>query len=464
MKYIFSITTKKSTQYKKFVSDSKKLLSARSDNVKLAYSPSSILSYMTIANYNAIFVDWVILSKNFSTFERQLRKINKIVPLILITNDYEIDGELFVPCSSLFRVINQSSAVKNIPEILNDIRQYYKLLEELPPRAKSVITPNGFESMIGNSPVMLSVYKQLAKVSQTNFTTLILGESGCGKELVVNIIHNLSSRKNQQLVSLNCAAIPSNLQESELFGFEKGAFTDANKEKAGKFELANHGTLFFDEIGDMPLDLQSKLLRVLESNTYVRLGGIKDKEVDARYIAATNKNLNSMVKENSFRSDLFYRLNVIPIELPLLKERGNDIVLLCLNIIGKILMQGSLSLKSISWELIEELTKLPLMGNIRELENVLTRVIFNSRGPVLVKETLSEVDIASDHIEKPILDSENVNSEIIPLSQVEKIVINKALNIYHGNISKIAKILEISRSALYRKIKKYNLGKNDLIS
>ncbi len=464
MKYIFSITTKKSTPYKKFVSGSTKLLSSHSNNVKLAYTPSSILSYLTIDNYNAIFVDWVILSKNFNVFDRQLRKINKFIPLIVITNDSEIDGELFVPCPSLFRVINQSSATKIIPEILNDIKLYYKLLEELTPSAKSVITPNGFKSMIGNSHVMLNVYKQLAKVSQTDFTTLILGESGCGKELVANTIHNLSKRKNQQLVSLNCAAIPSNLQESELFGFEKGAFTDANKEKKGKFELANHGTLFFDEIGDMPLDLQSKLLRVLESNTYMRLGGIKEKTVDARYIAATNQNLNSMVRENSFRSDLFYRLNVIPIELPLLKERGNDIVLLCLNIIGKILMQGSLSLRSISWELIEKLTKLPLMGNIRELENMLTRIIFNSAGPVLDLESLSEVDIASDHIEKPILDSENINNEIIPLSQVEKIVINKALNIYHGNISKIAKILEISRSALYRKIKKYNLGKNDLIS
>ena len=459
MKYIFSITTKKSTPYKKFVSGSTKLLSSHSNNVKLAYTPSSILSYLTIDNYNAIFVDWVILSKNFNVFERQLRKINKFIPLIVITNDSEIDSELFVPCPSLFRVIKQSSAVKIIPEILNDITLYYKLLEELTPSAKSVITPNGFKSMIGNSHVMLNVYKKLAKVSQTDFTTLILGESGCGKELVANTIHNLSRRKNRQLVSLNCAAIPSNLQESELFGFEKGAFTDANKEKEGKFELANHGTLFFDEIGDMPLDLQSKLLRVLESNTYMRLGGIKEKTVDARYIAATNQNLNSMVKENSFRSDLFYRLNVIPIELPLLKERRNDIVLLCLNIIGKILMQGSLSLRSISWELIEKLTKLPLMGNIRELENMLTRIIFNSAGPVLDLESLSEVDIASDHIEKPILDSENINNEIIPLSQIEKIVINKALNIYNGNISKIAKILEISRSALYRKIKKYNLGK-----
>ena len=459
MKYIFSITSKKSAQYKKFVSGSTKLLSSHSNNVKLAYTPSSILSYLTIDNYNAIFVDWVILSKNFNVFERQLRKINKFIPLIVITNDSEIDGELFVPCPSLFRVINQSSTVKIIPEILNDVTLYYKLLEELTPSAKSVITPNGFKSMIGNSHVMLNVYKQLAKVSQTDFTTLILGESGCGKELVANTIHSLSKRKNQQLVSLNCAAIPSNLQESELFGFEKGAFTDASKEKEGKFELANHGTLFFDEIGDMPLDLQSKLLRVLESNTYMRLGGIKEKVVDARYIAATNQNLNSMVKENSFRSDLFYRLNVIPIELPLLKERRNDIVLLCLNIIGKILMQGSLSLRSISWELIEKLTKLPLMGNIRELENMLTRIIFNSAGPVLDLESLSEVDIASDHIEKPILDSENINNEIIPLSQIEKIVINKALNIYNGNISKIAKILEISRSALYRKIKKYNLGK-----
>jgi len=464
MKYIFGITEKKSTQYKKFVSGSQKKLSGRSNNVKLAYTLSSVLSYMTIDNYDAIFVDWTILSKNFKNFEKQLQKINKFIPLIIITNDSEIDSELFVACPSLFRVINQSTAVKIIPEILNDIILYNKLLEEVTPNTKSFIMPNGFKSIIGNSHVMLNIYKQLAKVSQTNFTTLILGESGSGKELIANTIHYLSNRKGQQLVSLNCAAIPSNLQESELFGFEKGAFTDANKEKEGKFELANHSTLFFDEIGDMSLDLQSKLLRVLENNTYMRLGGIKEKKVDARYIAATNRNLNDMVKNSSFRSDLFYRLNVIPIELPLLKKRGNDIVLLCLNIIGKILVQGSLSLHSISWDLIEELKKLPMMGNIRELENMLTRIIFNSTGPVLDKESLSEVDIASDHIEKPILDSEDVNYEIMPLRKIEKNVINNALIIYHGNISKVAKILEISRSALYRKINKYDLGKKDLTS
>ena len=316
MKYIFSITTKKSTQYKKFVSGSTKLLSSHSNNVKLAYTPSSILSYLTIDNYNAIFVDWVILSKNFNVFDRQLRKINKFIPLIVITNDSEIDSELFVPCPSLFRVINQSSTVKIIPEILNDITLYYKLLEELTPSAKSVITPNGFKSMIGNSHVMLNVYKQLAKVSQTNFTTLILGESGCGKELVANTIHSLSKRKNQQLVSLNCAAIPSNLQESELFGYEKGAFTDASKEKEGKFELANHGTLFFDEIGDMPLDLQSKLLTVLQNRAVTPIGSNTAVPIDIRLISATNKNLKEFIDNDLFREDLLYRINTVEILLP----------------------------------------------------------------------------------------------------------------------------------------------------
>ena len=348
MKYIIGITTDRSKEYKTFVSNINKLLSDRTNKVKQAHTPNSILSYLAIDNHDALFVDWRILKGEFDTFRRQLKKLNKNIPLIIISSDTEIDSEMFVPCMSLFRVIQFSKAIENIPKIQNDISQYYKLIKELSPNAKEYVKPNGFNSLVGNSKAMLQVFRQLSRVAQTDFTTLVLGDSGSGKELIANTIHDLSLRNKQNMVSLNCAAIPSTLQESELFGYEKGAFTGADNAKEGKFELANNSTLFLDEIGDMPLDLQAKLLRVLEDRTFTRVGGLKEKKIDVRYIAATNRNLQSMLADKSFRSDLFYRLNVIPIELPSLVERADDIVLLCLNLIGKMLEKSSMPIKSMS--------------------------------------------------------------------------------------------------------------------
>jgi transcriptional regulator with PAS, ATPase and Fis domain len=461
MNYIFGITTDRSKEYKNFVTDIHKLLSARSKKVKQAYTPNSILSYLAVDNYSydAIFIDWKILIGEYDSFCKQLKKLNSSIPLIIISNDLEIDREIFQSCSSLFRVIPQSKAIGNIPAILNDITQYYKLIKEFSPGAKEYLKPNGFNIIVGNSKGMLQVYRQIARVAQTDFTTLVLGNSGSGKELMASTIHDLSIRNKQKLVSLNCAAIPSTLQESELFGFEKGAFTGADSAKEGKFELSNNSTLFLDEIGDMPLDLQAKLLRVLEDNTFTRLGSVKEKKVDVRYIAATNRNLRSMIKEKTFRSDLFYRLNVIPIELPQLVDRGDDIVLLCLKLVGEMLEKSSLPIKSISWELIDAIKQLHFFGNIRQLENVLTRVLFYSTGTTLDKKVLVEVDIdsADDSLDSTIEFNDESDNKVLPMWKIEKTAIENALNVYHRNLSKVANALEISRSALYRKLKKYDL-------
>ena len=457
MKYIIGITADRSKEYKTFVSNISQLLSDRTNKVKQAHTPNSILSYLAIDNHDALFVDWRILKGEFDTFRRQLKKLNKNIPLIIISSDTEIDREMFVPCMSLFRVIPLSRATEDIPKIQNDISQYYKLIKELSPNAKEYVKPNGFNSLVGNSKAMLQVFRQLSRVAQTDFTTLVLGDSGSGKELIANTIHDLSLRNKQNMISLNCAAIPSTLQESELFGYEKGAFTGADNAKDGKFELANNSTLFLDEIGDMPLDLQAKLLRVLEDGTFTRVGGVKEKKIDVRYIAATNRNLQSMLKDNSFRSDLFYRLNVIPIELPSLVDRADDIVLLCLNLIGKMLEKSSLPIKSMSWELINALTGMPLMGNIRELENVLTRILFYSSGTTLDKRILFDVDIQYDPSDNAINYNDNTDSKILPIWKLEKTAIENAFKIHRRNLSKVATALEISRSSLYRKLKKYGL-------
>ncbi len=457
MKYILGITTDRSQEYKNFVSDVNNILSDNSNKVMQASTPNSILSYLAIDKYDAIFVDWSMLAGEFDVFNRQLLKLNDIVPVIIISNDTEISRELFTACKSLFRIVPFSKTIDKIPNILNDISQYYKLIKELSPIAKSYLKPNGFNVLIGNSKQMMQVYRQLSRVAQTDFTTLVLGNSGSGKELIANTIHDLSHRNKQKLVSLNCAAIPSTLQESELFGYEKGAFTGADHPKDGKFELANNSTLFLDEIGDMPLDLQAKLLRVLEDKTFTRVGGVKEKKIDVRYIAATNRNLQEMIKDKSFRSDLFYRLNVIPIDLPPLVNRGDDIVLLCLNLIGEMLAKSELPIKSISWELIDALKGMPLKGNVRELENVLTRILFYSSGSTLNKKILAEVDVTYDVPEDETGENDVVNKKVIPIWKIEKNAIENALIVYRRNLSKVANALEISRSALYRKLKKYNL-------
>ena len=459
MNFIIGITTDRSKEYKNFVSDLLELLSNKSNKVQQAYTPNSILSYVAVDNYDAIFIDWNILISEFDKFTRQLWKLNSKIPIIIISNDKEIDREIFISCASLFRVIRRSKAIEKTPKILNDILQYYKLIKEFSPSSKEYLKPNGFNNIVGNSNVMLQVYRQLARVALTDFTTLVLGNSGSGKELIAKTIHDLSIRNKYNLVSLNCAAIPSTLQESELFGFEKGAFTGADSAKVGKFELSDNSTLFLDEIGDMPLDLQAKLLRVLEDGTFTRLGSVKEKKVDVRYIAATNRNLRSMIKEKSFRSDLFYRLNVIPIELPQLVDRNDDIVLLCLKLIGKMLEKSSLPIKSISWELIDAIKALPLIGNIRQLENVLTRILFYSTGTTLDKKVLVEVDddIVSDPTDNNISYEDETEGKILPMWKIEKKAIENALKVYHRNMSKIAIALEISRSALYRKLKKYDL-------
>ena len=457
MKFIFGITTDRSKEYKVFVSNISQLLSDRSNKVKQAHTPNSILSYLAIDNHDALFVDWRILKGEFDAFIKQLKKLNKHIPLIVISSDTEIDREIFVPCTALFRVIPFSRAKENITKIKNDILQYYKLIKELSPKAKEYVKPNGFNSLVGNSKTMLQVFRQLSRVAQTDFTTLVLGDSGSGKELIANTIHDLSLRNKQNLVSLNCAAIPSTLQESELFGYEKGAFTGADNAKEGKFELANNSTLFLDEIGDMPLDLQAKLLRVLEDRTFTRVGGVKEKKIDVRYVAATNRNLQSMLNDNSFRSDLFYRLNVIPIDLPSLVDREDDIVLLCLNLIGKMVEKSALPIKSMSWELINALRKMQLKGNIRELENVLTRILFYSSGTTLDKRILVDIDITYETSDNAINSNDNTDSEVLPIWKIEKMAIENAFKIHRRNLSKVATALEISRSSLYRKLKKYGL-------
>lgn len=456
MQYLLGINSSKTAENIKFISDVTEVLSKKAKNITKGHTYSSILSYVAVDKYDAIWVDWQILVNNYSDFHKRLLRINKQIPVIIFSEDNQISGELCTNSELLFAIIPKSEVLNKIPGIIKRIQKYHSLIKEALESSRSYLKPIGFNNFIGNADLTLLVYQQLIKVSQTDFTTLILGDSGSGKELAARTIHKLSIRNKQNLVSLNCAAIPATLQESELFGYEKGAFTGADRAKVGKFELAHNGTLFLDEVGDMPLDLQAKLLRVLEDSTFSKVGGIKEQKVDVRFIAATNRGLPNMVSKGDFRSDLFYRLNVIPIELPQLSDRDDDIVLLILNLIGKMINNSSMKVKSISWALINQLKGMKLNGNIRELENILTRILFHTNGSVINENILKKINLTDNQA----VSSEQQNNDskqILPLWEVEKDMIGKALEIFPHNLSKIASILEISRSSLYRKLKKYEL-------
>jgi formate hydrogenlyase transcriptional activator len=240
-----------------------------------------------------------------------------------------------------------------------------------------------FEGIIGKSVALRKVLRQVETVAPTNSSVLIFGETGTGKELIAHAIHSLSTRRPNAFVTLNCAAIPSGLLESELFGHEKGAFTGAISQRLGRFELANHGTIFLDEIGEIPLELQPKLLRVLQQREFERLGNGRTLKTDARLIAATNRDLAAMVDEQKFRADLFYRLNVFPIHVPPLRERLEDIPLLVRHFVQHFSRQMNRTIDTIPSETMEGLVGYCWPGNIRELENVIERAVILSPGPVL---------------------------------------------------------------------------------
>jgi formate hydrogenlyase transcriptional activator len=241
----------------------------------------------------------------------------------------------------------------------------------------------GFEGIIGDSGALRSVLEQVEIVANTASTVLIQGETRTGKELIARAIHDLSSRRNRPLIKINCAAIPTGLLESELFGNEKGAYTGATGQRIGRFESAHHGTIFLDEVGDISLELQAKLLRVLQEQEFERLGSSRTIKVDVRVIAATNCDLGEMLVEKKFRSDLYYRLNVFPIAMPALRERPGDIPLLARFFVDKYSQRMKKGIEQIGEETMAALVRLPLAGNVRELENVIERAVILSKGPEL---------------------------------------------------------------------------------
>jgi len=317
-------------------------------------------------------------------------------------------------------------------------------------------TRYSFESIIGQSPKMMSLKATALKVAASNSTILIMGESGTGKELFAQAIHHASPRSRGPFVQVNCAAVPETLLESELFGYHEGAFTGASKGgKIGKFELADGGTIFLDEIGDMPLNMQAKILRVLQEREIERVGGRRPIKVDVRVMAATNRNLKELVRKNLFRDDLFYRLHVITLEVPTLRERTEDIPLLTEFFLRKMAPQFGQGQKRISEEAMNRLMRHAWTGNVRELENILERALNVMEGDVITPANLAFFS----RKETPALGSDDPPVPFRKaLAQFEKTILYRALEAAKGDKLKAAEMLKLSKSTLYEKIARYGIG------
>ncbi len=342
---------------------------------------------------------------------------------------------------------NRKGEVIGAVETFRDLSVVETLRKELRQQYK-------FEDIISKNYKIHRIFKILPDIAESDSTILIQGPSGSGKELFAKAVHNLSLRKNGPFVVVNCGAIPETLLESELFGYVKGAFTDARKDKPGKFELADRGTIFLDEIGDIPLSLQVKLLRVLQDKTFEPLGAIKPKKADVRVIAATNRDLLKLVSMGKFRDDLYYRLNVLKIELPPLSERRDDIPLLIDHFIEKMNIRLGKKIEGISHEALNILMQYDFPGNIRELENII------EHAAVLCRESI----ISCEHLPPEILEKMESIKVIIPEDSTNKLLvaqeeqlIRSILRKHGGHRKKTAEELGIHPSTLWRKMKKYGI-------
>ncbi|GGP09640.1 sigma-54 interaction domain-containing protein [Oceanobacillus neutriphilus] len=357
--------------------------------------------------------------------------------------------------NSLIGVISIERDVTHIVKLNDNLESTSQELQELKQKMRPASSGSPFAKLVGESQALHQMIRLASKTADTDATTLILGESGTGKEVCARAIHDASNRKNAPFIPVNCGAIPQALFESELFGYESGSFTGAEKGgKAGKIEMADGGTIFLDEVGELPLDMQVKLLRVLQENRIYRIGDSRGKQIDVRFIAATNQDLDKLMQENKFRSDLFYRLNVIQLTMPPLRDRKKDIEILAETFLKQFALKYQASIPKLPAETMEVLRQYHWPGNIREIRNLMERVIILHEGATLTKQDMLSflpVSFSTPPLAHP---------ESLPLEKesMEKTSIEQALELCNGNKSKAAKQLGISRVTLYQKIKKYNLS------
>ena len=408
-------------------------------------------------HFDLVIVDIKMLEVSGIDVLKSVRSYDSNAVVLMITAYASVDTAIEAMKLGAFDYITKPFEIENIRVVIRKALQQRKLLDENINLKKQLKSEYGFENIIGNSLPIRDVFDKVRKISRTDATVLLHGETGTGKELFARAIHYNSPRKSEPFISVDCGALTETLLESELFGHVKGAFTGAIEHKKGLFETADGGTIFLDEVGVASPQIQTKLLRVLQEHEIKRVGGNKSIKVDVRVIAATNTDLEQQIKDGKFREDLFYRLSVIPIVLPPLRERTDDIPLLVSHFLKKYADKAGSKIKKMSPEVVQILMKYNWPGNIRELENVIERAVVLEEGDTIAIESLpdklrgQEIEIDEDR-----LIAEGLKNTI---EQTERDIILKAFKECAGNQYQTAKKLKVSRQNLQYKLKKYRIIK-----
>ncbi len=414
--------------------------------------------------YDIVLTDIAMPRKNGMEVLKYIKNNSPDTICIMITGFGSIEGAVEALRMGAFDYLSKPIKPSEVVVIIEKALEVRDLKRENKSLREELQNRYSYDRIVGQSESIKKVFKLVDKVAHTDSTVLITGESGTGKELIAHAIHYASGRKTKPFVPINCAAIPEELLESELFGHEKGAFTHAIRTRIGRFELANKGTIFLDEIGEMSPSLQVKLLRVLQERCFERVGGVKTINVDIRVVAATNIDLEEAVNKGTFREDLYYRLNVIPIHLPPLRERKGDIPLLVNHFLKK--FSKGTDVKSIDENALMMLESYDWPGNVRELENIVERLVILANGPTITIADIPETILRkSGHVpipkssEPPAILPEDGLSLSEAVEQFEKTLILQALERTNGVKNRAAKLLKMNRTTLIEKMKKMKLMK-----
>ncbi len=441
------------------------LLSENGHNIKTAEDGQTALRLIEDEFFEIMITDLVMPGMDGIELMEKVLKISPYTKCIILTGYGTIKSSVEAIKKGAFDYITKPVSVSELLVTIENALKMNDLEKENRYLRSELRRIGGFENIVGTSRAMQKVFEVIKKVSDTDCTVLITGSSGTGKELVARAIHSRSNRNDKPFVVINCGAIPEELLESELFGHEKGAFTGAHKRRIGRFEMADGGTIFLDEISEMSPSLQVKLLRVLQEREFERVGGIKPIKVDVRIIAATNRDLKVAIKEGKFREDLYYRLNVIPIHLPDLRDRKSDIPLLIDHFLRKYSKESNGNIKGITKKALSIFMRYNWPGNIRELKNIIKRIIVLSDGDIIDVDDIPEymkedIEIEDDRWRlknmKPIENGMGLNEAV---REFEKRLIMEALENSNGITSRAAKILKINRTTLIEKIKKQKIDK-----
>lgn len=412
--------------------------------VECAENAKEALSILESRNFDIILADLKMPGMDGLEMQRRIRALNREAIVIIMTAFASVDSAVRALKDGAYDYITKPFDPDDLSHLIRNATKEITLKAENEALKKKVISLENVDDIIGNSPAMLKVLKEVESVAQSNSSVIIVGESGTGKELIARAIHSNSPRKYFPLVSVHCGALTESLLESELFGHEKGAFTGAMYNRKGRFEMADGGTIFLDEIATISTKMQIELLRVLETKSFIRVGGNKEISSDFRVICATNRDLKKMVEIGTFREDLYYRLNVVSITVPPLRERTEDIPLLVDYFIKKYCTSMSRDLIMIDPAALARLEELEFPGNVRELENMIERAIVIGNGKEI-------------HLRDLPLGKDIISSSVESLDDHERKHILQILGKYSWNISRSAKALKVDRVTLYNKIKKYDL-------